>query len=324
MTDQRIEALKRQLETDPSDVQAQVQLIQARAHVEGSSVYLDCLQDRLIWNQCSEFVQDFAVKVVEERLSPDYSLFETRSYECAGVSHRIASFIHAKSGLVLHLIPGGSFRMGSNYRVNLSGSMYRSLEETPTHAAVVKPFLIGRFPVRQSIWDRIGGEDYRQSAGADLPIEMVSWDSCQNWLKEAGADLRLPSESEWEFACRAGSRGEYFWGESNDSYAWHGSNSQEFGKGSQSVQIHFELEKWNAFGLVDIAGNVWEWCQDGWEENYKNGPYNSSPRVGYPPERVIRGGSWNFDLRACRSAMRSHDDQRRGDYFIGFRVARSL
>lgn len=317
MADQRIEELKRHLEADPSDVQAQIQLIQARARVEGSSAYLGCLQDRLIWKQCSELVQDFAVKEVEERLSPDYSLLETRRYDCAGLSHRIASFIHAKSGLILNLIPGGCFIMGDD------NSGYEN--ERPAHQAKIDPLLIGRFPVRQSCWDRIGGEDEREFLGSDIPIDSVSWNECQDWLVKAGGSLRLPSEAEWEYACRGGSTTQYFWGEEMDNaYCWYSENCRSDGKQTTDVSLHFDTKSWNSFGLVDMSGHIWEWCLDQWKEHYRNGPFNALPQSGSKTTRVGRGGGWRNFASSCRSAYRFKIKPSKRRNVLGFRVARSL
>lgn len=140
----------------------------------------------------------------------------------------------------------------------------------------------------------------------------------QVWLKRAGEGLRLPSESEWEYACRAGTSTRYFWDdEPDDSYYWHADNCED--------QVHAAIEhteQSNAFGLVDMSGNVYEWCQDSWIDSYNEGPSNELPRKYEDvSERVLRGGSWGGGEDNARSAYRLGLSVSRYDD-IGFRLAR--
>jgi formylglycine-generating enzyme required for sulfatase activity len=317
MVDQRLEELKRRLAADPKNSQLQCELLNARARVEGSAVFLELLEDRLKWNKSPESVQDMAIAEVKQRLSSDYEWLETRVYGCGGQSHRIASFEHTKTGILLNLIPGGTFQMGDD-----SGHK----RQKPAHKATIKPMLIGRFPVRQSSWDKVGGEDEREFTGVDLPIDSVSWDDIQSWLKKAGGGLRLPSESEWEYACRSGTTTQYFWGDKMDSsYCWCEVNCYNAGhEQTREVSLHFDQQKWNAFGLVDMSGNVWEWCQDQWLDNYKDGPRNSQPRTSDSSYRVFRGGSWDVNAGDCRSANRYYYTPSYRDDYFGFRVSQDL
>jgi formylglycine-generating enzyme required for sulfatase activity len=158
----------------------------------------------------------------------------------------------------------------------------------------------------------------------DLPIDSVSWDDIQSWLKKAGGGLRLPSESEWEYACRSGSTTQYFWGdEMDDSYCWYDADTSKLPEHTREVNLHFDQKKWNAFGLVDMSGNVWEWCQDDWVKNYKNGPRDSQPRTSKSSNRVFRGGCWNFYAVGCRSANRYYDAPSFRVNYSGFRVSRT-
>jgi formylglycine-generating enzyme required for sulfatase activity len=322
MVDQRLEDLKRRHEADPDNVLLQLKLINARARVEGSSVYLEPLDDRLKWNECSESIQNLAITAVGQNLDPDYEWLETQVYSCAGISHRIASFTHLKSGLILNLVPGGTFIMGDDK----SGFE----EEGPAHEVRVKPLLIGRFPVRQSCWDKFGGDDERAFEGPHLPMDSVSWDDCQAWLNKAGGNvetgiLRLPSETEWEYACRAGSTTEYSWGdEMDDSFCWYDKNCYEVVKKTQNVTSHFESGKCNSFGLVDMSGNISEWCQDWFVDSYRRTPRDSQPFSEKGGYRVIRGGSWVYDAQDCRSANRYNITPTNGGFDLGLRVARSI
>jgi formylglycine-generating enzyme required for sulfatase activity len=181
----------------------------------------------------------------------------------------------------------------------------------------VAPLLVGRFPVLQAEWDRLGGEDDRAWRGPDLPIERVTWTAARAWLERAGGGLRLPSEAEWEYACRAGTQTEYFWGDAMDpAYCWFG--------GGAGWSTHAPAEhagRANAFGLVDTSGNVFEWCEDAYA------PYAAEDRDAAPRRRgslrVMRGGDAFSKAGFCRSAYRGY--AREGDSgLIGFRVARSL
>ena len=371
MDDQRLEDLRRRLEADPSNAQLQLELLNARARIEGASVYLELLEDRLKWNQHSHALQDQAILEVERRLGEEYLLerilekksfwsflpwkhsqtgtstesnevnpteFHEKSelariYSCNGHSHRIASFKHIKSGLILNLIPGGSYIMGDDKSPNP--------DEKPTEKITMEPLLIGRFPVTQSCWDRIGGDDNRKYNGPDLPMEGVSWEDCQKWLKNAGGSgdtqsLRLPKEAEWEYSCRAGSTTQYFWAvrgsgeEMDNSYCWYHKNCYDLGKKTQKVTEHFEKKKWNSFGLVDMSGNVREWCEDWYIVDYDDDDddkYDSKYGGGNVEDielRVVRGGSWILNANSCRSAFRywGYPSQRFDS--IGFRVVRNL
>lgn len=313
MIDRDIEKLMRHLKTDPHDTQAQLEFAQARARVEGSEIYLEPLNDRLIWNECSEPLQDLAINEVRERLEPDYEWLETRVYSCVGLSHRIASFTHLKSGLVLNLLPGGAYTMGDN-----EGE--REFEKA-AHPVKIRPILMGRFLVTQACWDKVGGP-YTEPLfiGPDRPVDSVSWDTAHAWLEMAGGSLRLPSESEWEYACRAGTKSRYFWGdEMDDSYCWHNNNSLRHTFAGEEHERHP-----NAFGLIDMSGHLWEWCQDGWVEGYGNGPTNNEPRGGSSSLHVFRGGSYAFEAERCGSARRQAMPKLSGHRYLGLRVARGL
>ncbi|MDF1661178.1 MAG: SUMF1/EgtB/PvdO family nonheme iron enzyme [Planctomycetota bacterium] len=273
------------------------------------------LNDRLQWNKTDEEQQDWVIKQVGKKLGANYQWTETKTYDCNGISHRIASFRHVKSGLILNLIPGGAYTMGS----------IKPYDETPMHQVTIKPFLLGQFELRQACWDKIGGKDTRKVRGSDFPIEAVSFADCQEWLNEAGSGLRLPSEAEWEYACRAGSTTKYYWGEEIDSaYLWFRENRNQLKEKSAEVTLHFQTKKWNAFGLVDMSGNRWEWCQDQWVGDYRNGPSSSLPRSGDPSLRVARGGSWLTTAPDCRSANRGNFVVAARDSSLSLRVAKSL
>jgi formylglycine-generating enzyme required for sulfatase activity len=217
-------------------------------------------------------------------------------------------------------IPAGSFRMGSTKGLEL---------ETPVRIVHIKiPFLLGRFPVTQAQWLAVMGEnpsEFRDSQDAgQLPVENVSWDRaiefCARSSAASGCVTRLPSEAEWEYACRAGTQTEYFFGDDEsllDDYAWFHNNSQERTHSVGSKQA-------NPWGLEEMIGNVWEWCQDVWHSDYQNAPATGQAWLEgeeRQPRRSLRGGAFNFDGFRCRSAYRSREWKHFATNHFGLRVA---
>jgi formylglycine-generating enzyme required for sulfatase activity len=274
------------------------------------------IHDRELWAKASKEEQDKLIVYVGDKLKADYEFVWTKKYDCAKQSYRIATFRHIKSGLLLNLVPGGTYKMGSSAR--------DAIDEKPVHKARVKAMLIGQFEMRQKVWDKVRGADQRKWKGPELPLERVSFPAARSWMEKAGGGLRFPSESEWEHACRAGSKSPYYWGDVMDkSHCWYARSS---GRRAHDVTEHYQAKKWNAFGLVDMLGNVCEWVQDDYIGDYKNGPNTEKARVNKGRgKKVIRGGSWYHVARnALGSADRLSYTTNRTDYILGFRVARSL
>jgi formylglycine-generating enzyme required for sulfatase activity len=168
---------------------------------------------------------------------------------------------------------------------------------------------------------------YFKDGGEDCPVEQVSWKEAQQFIKklnqvEKTKDYRLPSEAEWEYACRAGSEAEFFFGddvERLDEFAWYFENS-----GNKTHRVG--EKKPNGWGLYDMHGNIWEWVEDDWHDSYEGAPDDGRAWVDKPRGscRVIRGGSWSYDARCWRSATRDchGPDGRNG--LVGFRFSRSI
>jgi len=249
-----------------------------------------------------------------EKNIPGFEFLKEETFSCGGQTNTVKIYRHDKTSLEFVLIPGGSFQMGSP-----SGEKGREDDEGPVHTVKVKSFLICRTECTQKAWDKIGGKDQRNWKGSDLTIEGLSWDDCTFWCQKAG--FRLPTESEWEYACRAGTSTPYYFGTSESdlgNYAWYDSNSSSktHSVGSKSP---------NAFGLFDMHGNVCEWCQDKWHDNYSGAPTNGSswePRGLYG--RVIRGGDGHSSSQYCRSANCDVEDPDILYDFLGFRPALSV
>jgi formylglycine-generating enzyme required for sulfatase activity len=194
--------------------------------------------------------------------------------------------------LEMILVPAGKFTMGSDKRD----------DEKPPHEVIVPSFYIGKFQITQKQWQAVMGKNPSHFKGDELPVEGVSWHDAQAFCEKlrvmTGKAYRLPSEAEWEYACRAGTTGNY--AGKLDEMAWYRGNSEN--------QTHpVGQKKPNAFGLYDMHGNVWEWCEDVWRENYNGAPTDGSAWTdgGNQDRRVLRGGSWGLNDNYCRSAYRS-------------------
>ncbi len=201
-------------------------------------------------------------------------------------------------------VDGGSFMMGSNEGYS---------DEKPIHSESVGTFYIGKTEVTQRLWTAVMGSNPSLFKGDNLPVEVVSWDDCMEFIERlsrfTGRTFRLPTEAEWEYAAKGGnkSRG-YMYSGSNDldRVAWYEENS-----GSQTHPVAQKLD--NELGIYDMSGNVWEWVADKWCDNYSQ-PRNSS-------YRVRRGGSWNYLATYCRSAYRGYSTPSSRSNNLGFRLA---
>lgn len=218
------------------------------------------------------------------------------------------------------VIPAGSFDMGG------SGS-----NESPVHRVSVRSFAMGRTEVTQGQWRAVMGSNPSgfSTCGADCPVERVSWNDAQEYVRklsaQTGKSYRLPSEAEWEYACRAGGRHEYCGGDHLDAVGWYGAHATPTGNSGKTTNPVARKQA-NAFGLYDMSGNVWEWTEDCWNASYNGAPGDGSAwttgecSVG----RVLRGGSWYFIPQVARAAYRNRSDASNRVGSIGFRLARML
>lgn len=219
-------------------------------------------------------------------------------------------------------IPAGSFEMGG------AGD-----NEKPIHRVVLKGFALGRTEVTQGQWKAVMGSnpsDFKD-CGDDCPVEKVNWGEAQEFVRKlsmkTGKIYRLPSEAEWEYACRAGGAQTYCGGETTDSVAWTGNSAGiSWFTSSSGNKTHAVARKQaNAWGLYDMSGNVWEWTEDCWNVSYSGAPGDGSAWIsGNCGQRVVRGGSWLNAPLSAGSAIRSRMDTTDGNYIIGFRLARML
>ena len=213
-------------------------------------------------------------------------------------------------------VRGGTFRMGATSEQG-SDAWDR---EKPVHSVTLSSFYIGKTEVTQALWKAVMGSNPSEFKGDNRPVESVSWDDCQEFIRKlndlTGQNFRLPTEAEWEFACRGGnnSRGYKYSGNNYiDNVAWYDGNS-----GNKTHPVATKSP--NELGIYDMSGNVWEWCAD-WYGKYSSGA-QTNPKGPYDGSlRVCRGGSWFYDAWFCRSSIRYFNyPTLRGDY-LGLRLA---
>ena len=255
--------------------------------------------------------------------------------------HRTQSYIDpldlAEGDLPLRLlvIPAGEFMMGS------PGEEGDYNEEKPQHPVTVSSFLLGQYPITQAQWRAVAAlpqqerelkPDPARYKGNNRPVEMVSWEDavefCARLAQRTKRGYRIPSEAEWEYACRAGTKTPFFFGETltpelanykcSVTYGERGVAGEQIGK-TTPVDRYGVANTW---GLVDMHGNVWEWCQDDWHDNYEGAPTDGSAWLKEGSNsKVRRGGSWFLIPWSCRSASRFSDSRDLRNLNIGFRVA---
>jgi formylglycine-generating enzyme required for sulfatase activity len=226
------------------------------------------------------------------------------------------------------VVPAGRFLMGSP-----PGEAGRNADEGPQRWVDISRFAMGKFEVTQGQWQAVMGNSLFgftvrgtnpskfNECGPTCPVENVSWNDAQEFVRRlsqrTGQNYRLPSEAEWEYAARAGMTTAYFWGDAFDAGRANNNGSQTVRVGGYGA---------NAFGLHDMHGNVWEWVQDVWHDNYAGAPSDGSAWVTGVDQarRVLRGGSWVSSPRDLRSANRGRITPDFRNDSAGFRIARAL
>ena len=250
-----------------------------------------------------------------------------------GQARRLIEYLTDDVELEMVEIPAGHFTMGSP-----KNEERRSDDEGPQHEVSVPSFLMGRYLVTQAQWRAVAAMvqverklnlDPSDCKGEALPVERVSWEDatefCNRLSQHSGQTYRLPSEAEWEYACRAGTTTPFHFGETlTDKVAnYRASNTYASGPKGQRREKTTVVGCFpaNAWGLHDMHGNVREWCLDPWHNSYEGAPTNGSAwlKNSVSQSCIQRGGSWDFDPRNCRSACRHFDPSYR-DYYGGFRV----
>ncbi|MHC4471499.1 MAG: SUMF1/EgtB/PvdO family nonheme iron enzyme [Planctomycetota bacterium] len=262
--------------------------------------------NHVLWDAASSEQRRRAAEELAQYLEA-FTLSGLRKFADGGGQREVAVLTHAGTGLEFSFVPGGRYVIGSP---DTEPGRY---PEEVRHEVLLSPFLIGRTEVTQAVWEKAMGSNPSAMKGGDRPVDTVSWEAASRFATKTG--LALPTEAQWEVACRAGASWAYSFGSDARAltlHAWYGENSE---KKTHPVG----RKRPNALGLHDVHGNVLEWCADGmaW---YPKSP-GPDPRI--PPGKycIVRGGSYNDDPPSCRSAFRFGIPPKDGHSLNGFRAA---
>jgi len=243
-----------------------------------------------------------------------------------------------KTGIAFRLVPAGTFMMGSpmSERKACVKAGLDCGNETQRRVTLTRAFCCGKYEVTQRQWEAVmgGNPSAFEESGKDAPVEMASWRDCQKFCRKLcrlegvpeGA-YRLLTEAEWEYACRAGTETPFCYGYDLGSTMANFDGGHPFGNSRKGVNRSRTVSvgpfKPNAWGLYDMHGNVWEWCQD-WFGDYPSGSATDPAGAKRGSVRVMRGGSWRNDALLCRSAFRAGCSPGLGISYLGLRLARSV
>ena len=257
---------------------------------------------------------------------------DKRSLQVQGYRERLAEGVE----LTMVQIPAGSFLMGSP-----SEEPERYDDEGPQHQVQLQGFFMGQTPITQAQWQVVAGwqklqrdlnSDPASFKGPNRPVERVNWEDaiefCNRLSQRTGRHYSLPSEAQWEYACRAATTTPFHFGETINSELANYDATDAYGDGPKGLYRRETTDvatfPANPWGLHDMHGNVWEWCQDQWHTSYNGAPQDGSAwvdqDVNNDKQRLLRGGSWSFDPGFCRSAYRLRDRPDYAYYDVGFRV----
>ena len=272
------------------------------------------------FESCAEFVDALAgeneagtaatgPKEPAVRVAKEEAQRARRSGPSAGES----KIITLPGGAAMEMVwcPPGKFMMGSPEEEE-----GRDNDETQHRVTLTKGFWMARTPVTQKQWKSVMGNNPSEFKGDDLPVECVSWNDCQEFCKKAGLGLRLPTEAEWEYACRAGSTGPYAGTGELEDMGWYDYNS-----GYETHPVGRKSP--NAWGFCDMHGNVCEWCTDWYQDDLGSAAVTDPTGPATGGNRVLRGGSWCNSARICRSAFRFSGDPALRSSSSGFRPCSS-
>ncbi|MCU0500264.1 MAG: formylglycine-generating enzyme family protein [Anaerolineae bacterium] len=271
--------------------------------------------------QCSETVAQ-TLQFATVTVDADGSVIRTETCH----AERFVETLRDGVALEMIAIPGGAFQMGSRASEGYP-------DEQPQHSARLQPFWMARYPVTQRQWQAVLGSLPRcRTVGPEHPVDRVSWHDavafCRRLAQHTGRAYRLPGETEWEYACRAGSATPFCFGPTITTDLANYVGEHTYLGEPKGIYRHGSSEVGsfppNAFGLCDMHGNVWEWCADAWHDDHVGAPADGSIwERGATGARVLRGGCWHDPPNLCRSAARLRQAPDQGEDFFGCRVALS-
>ena len=279
--------------------------------IDSVSISLKLIKmDDLKINESIKSVKNIVVSVLEETKNelPDNKL-----------NHDL--IIDFDDSIILEMtkIPAGIFEMGSR-----DSELNRDLDEGPIHVVnITQEFYLSKYQITQGLWVKLMKKNPSKFHNyKNYPVNNVSWNDCQefigrlNELNLTTGFFKLPTEAEWEYACRAGTKTPYYWGDNmSGNFCWYDGNSEH-------IPHPVGQKKPNAFGLYDMSGNLMDWCNDWYDENYyKTSPINDPAGPINGTYRVLRGGSWNLLSNECRSANRDHASPSSKGSYTGLRLA---
>ncbi|MDB9303856.1 bifunctional serine/threonine-protein kinase/formylglycine-generating enzyme family protein [Nodularia spumigena CS-591/12] len=275
--------------------------------------------NRLLFSSGSNSIQSFTFETVT--VNAQGKITNRRNLQAEYFEDNLGNGV----SLEMVQIPGGTFTMGSP-----AGEAQRQSDEGPQRQVRVPGFFMGKYPVTQAQYQAIMGTNPAFFKGEKRPVETVNWDEAVEFCKQlgqrTGKTYRLPSEAEWEYACRAGTTTPFYFGETitTDLVNYDGNNPYGDAPKGEYRQQTTDVGNFppNSFGLYDMHGNIWEWCQDVYKDSHQGAPtdgsaYESGNNNDY---QLLRGGSWGFNAGSCRSARRFRNARAGRPYYIGFRL----
>ena len=243
---------------------------------------------------------------------------------CHHTANRFVDILPGDVPLAMIKVPGGAFQMGTGPGQGFD-------DESPEHVVHVPAFFLGQYPLTQAQWQAVMGSlPPCRGQGAQRPVDRVSWNDadafCRRLADQTGRAYRLPSETEWEYACRAGTTTPFAFGDTLTTELANYVGEHTYRLEPKGIYRHTTTDVGsfppNAFGLFDMHGNLLEWCADAWHDTYAGAPADGS---AWPRQRavyrVMRGGCWHDPPNLCRSATRLKFKATEGEDYCGFRVA---